>query len=376
MNVANILSTLAVMGLATLRQNIVLARLANRQYERALTGSMTKGATINIVVPAAIVAVDVTAAAVPPSTAAVTPTTVPITLDTWKEAPFTLADFDIARLSEGVAGIVPMQAAEAIKALVNAIEDYLWTKSNFYGFSGTPGVTPFAAGPDTYLDARKIANIQLMPMEPRFAVLDPAAEANALGLRAFQDAAYRGDPAGIIKGQIGEKLGALWLMTQRVPTQSAGTGTGYVINGANGLGLTTIAVKTGTGTIPNGAVITIAGDSQTYSVQSSVGGGTVTSLTILPGLQLAHVDNDAITIKPAFVKNLLVHRDALGFAMAPLEETVVAPNLVAIQTIIDPESGLSLRVELTREHKRWRWSYDAMWGGSLVRGDLGIIMAG
>lgn len=376
MNVANILSTLAVMGLATLRQNIVLARLANRQYERALTGSMTKGATINIIVPAAIVAVDVTAAAVPPATAAVTPTTVPITLDTWKEAPFTLADFDIARLSEGVAGVVPMQAAEAIKALVNSIEDYLWSKSNFYGFTGTPGVTPFAAGPDTYLDARKIANIQLMPMEPRFVALDPAAEANALGLRAFQDTAYRGDQMGIIKGQIGEKLGALWLMTQRVPTQSAGTGTGYLVNGTNALGATTLAVKTGTGTIPNGAILTIAGDSQTYAVQASVGGGTVTSLTILPALQLGHVDNDAITIKPAFVKNLLVHRDALGFAMAPLEETVVAPNLVAIQTIIDPESGLSLRVELTREHKRWRWSYDAMWGGSLVRGDLGIIMAG
>jgi hypothetical protein len=376
MNVSNILSTLAVMGLATLRQNIVLARLANRQYERALTGSMTKGATINIVVPAAITAVDVTAAAVPPTTTAVTPTVVPITLDTWKEAPFTLADFDIARLSEGVAGIVPMQASEAIKALVNSIEDYLWTKTNVYGFAGTPGVTPFASGPDTYLDARKIANIQLMPMEPRFAIIDPAAEANALGLRAFQDTAYRSDNLGIIKGQIGEKLGALWLMTQRVPTQSAGTGSGYLISGSNGLGLTTIAVKTGTGTIPNGAIITIAGDTQTYAVQSTVGGATVTSITILPGLQVAHVDNDAITIKPAFVKNVLLHRDALGFAMAPLEETIVAPNLVAIQTIIDPESGLSLRVELTREHKRWRWSYDAMWGGSLVRGDLGVIMAG
>lgn len=378
MNVANILSTLAIMGLATLRQNIVLAKIANKQYAQRVTGA-DRGATVNVVVPAAITAVDVTAAAVPPSTTAVTPTTVPITLTQWKEAPFTLSDFDLARLSDGATGIVPMQAAEAIKSLVNAIEAFLWTQANVYGFTGTPGSAPFAGGLDVYLDARRIANQQLMPFTDRYAILDPAAEANAMGLAAFQSAGYTGSQAdaAIIQGQIGAKIGALWLMSQGVPIQSPGAPSAYQINGAGATaGVKTIVVGTGSGIVNNGAIFTIAGDTQTYSVQSTVGGATVTSITFEPALQVTHSNADALTFKAAFTKNLLLHRDALGFAMAPLEETIVAPNLVAIQPIIDEVSGLSIRVELTREHKRWRWSYDAMYGGALVRPDLGVIMAG
>ena len=372
MNVANVLSTLALMGMSTLRKQVVLARLANRQYEQAITGT-SKGATINISVPSAVTAVDVTAAAVPPTTTSVTPTSVPITLTEWKEAPFFLTDFDLARVD---AGIIPMQAEEAVKALVDAIETFLWTKAKFYGFTGTPGTTPFSTDTSAYLDARRIANNQLMPMDPRFMIVDTNAEAQALGLRAFQDASFRGDTAGIINGQIGQKLGALWAMSQHVPTQAIGThNTAYVVNGVNALGSKSLVVQTGSGTIKAGEIFTIAGDSQTYAVQTDSAGGAVT-LTIEPGLQVATAGSEAITFKTAFVKNLLVHRDAIGFAMAPLLDTVVAPQLVAQQAIIDPVSGLSLRVELTREHKRWRWSYDAMYGAALVRPEMGVIVAG
>lgn len=372
MNVANILSTLAVMGLRTLREQIVLARLVNRNYEQAITGA-TKNSTINVVVPSAVTVVAVTAANVPPTTASVTPTVVPVTLTDWQEAPFFLTDFDLARVDQN---IIPMQAAEAIKALVNVIEAFIWTKANIYGFAGTPGTTPFATDLSVYLQARKIANQQLIPMDARFAVIDTDAEANALGLRAFQDASFRGDTAGITNGQIGEKLGAMWVMSQTVPLQSPGAPAAYQTNGAHSAGVKTIAVDTGTGAVNNGAIFTLAGDTQTYAVQATVGGATVTSITFEPALKTSPADNVVLTFKAAFRKNLLLHRDAIAFVMAPLVDTVVAPNLVAMQPIIDEVSGLSLRVELTREHKRWRWSYDAMYGGQLVRPDMGVIMAG
>lgn len=372
MDISLILQTLVAMGLSTLRQQLVLARLANRQYEQKISGA-TKGTTVNIVVPSAITAVNVTPAAVPPSTASTTPSVVPIQLSEWKEAPFYLTDYDLARIADG---IVPMQAAEAVKAIANAIETFLWTKANFFGYAGSAGTTPFATDLSAYLSARAIANRQLMPMDNRYVVIDPNAEANALGLRAFQDASFRGDTAGIVNGQIGQKLGALWAMSQLVPTQSPGAPSAYQTAGAHSAGVKTIAVDTGAGAINAGAVFTIAGDTQTYSVQSTVGGGVVTSITFEPALATSPADNTLLTFKSAFVKNLLFHRDALGFVMAPLMDTVVSDKLVEMATIIDEESGLSLRLEITREHKRWRWSFDAMYGGAMVRPEFGVIIAG
>jgi len=372
MTLTNVLSTLAAMGLATLRQQLALARIVNREYESALTGA-TKFSTVNVVVPAAVAAIDVTPANVPPSTTDQTPTNVPVTLSQWKEAPFTLSDKDLQQVD---AGIIPMQASEAVKGLANAIETYLWTLARFYSFAGTPGTTPFSLDAAEYLEARRLGNVELMPMDPRFVVLDPSAEANALNLRGFQDASFGGGDGVILRGQIGQKLGALWLMSQLVPTQTIGThNTAYVVNGVNALGSKSLVVATGTGTIKAGEIFTIAGDPQTYAVQADNAGGAGT-WTIEPGLRIATAGSEAITFKAAFVKNLLLHRDAIAFAMAPLVDSNVAPNLVAMQSIVDPVSGLALRVELTREHKRWRWSYDALYGGSLVRPELGVIIAG
>ena len=46
-----------------------------------------------------------------------------------------------------------------------------------------------------------------------------------MGLRQFTDASFRGDTAGILKGEIGEKLGAFWFMDQNLTRSVAGTWT-------------------------------------------------------------------------------------------------------------------------------------------------------
>jgi hypothetical protein len=42
----------------------------------------------------------------------------------------------------------------------------------------------------------------------------------------------------------------------------------------------------------------------------------------------------------------------------------------------DPVSGLSLRVEVTREFKQTRVSYDVLYGGALVRPELASLILG
>jgi hypothetical protein len=374
----NILGTVVAMGLATLREQLALVHIANRDYEQLITAAK-RFATVNVAVPAVVSTRTVAPDVVPPSVTAVTPTSIPVSLSQWKEAPFVMDDKGLSQVDRG---ILPMQAKEAVKSLANGIEDYLWTLTDglggFYGFAGTSGTTPFSTDLSAFLDGRKVANKQLMDMDPRFMVIDTDAEANALALRAFQDASFRGDTDGIINGQIGRKLGATWLMSQRVPTHVSGAGAGYLINNGPGyaIGIGTVTVNTGTGAINVGDIISFTGHKQTYQVQSTVGGATVTSITFLPGLVTAVVNTEAITVRGSFVKNVLIHRDAIAFAMAPLMDTIQVPGATLTATAVDEVSGLSLRLEVSRQHRQVQWSFDALYGGAIVRPNAGIWVAG
>lgn len=375
----NVLQTGVAMGMKALRERVVLPRIANREYEQEIVG-MKRNSTVNIAVPAAITARSVSPDVVPPAVTAVTPTSVALTLDQWYEAPFAIDDKGIAQM---LAGIIPMQMSEAIKAMANNIDDFLWglchDADGFYGYAGTAGTAPFANDLSTYLTARKLANQQLMDKEPRFMIINDDAEANALGLRAFQDASFRGDTEGIVNGQIGRKLGALWLSTQNVPDHTAGTASGATTDTAGyavGVKVVTLA-SAGTGTILVGDIITFAGDTQTYVVTTGdadvSGGGTV---NFEPGLKIALATSAiAITVKATHACNMLLHRDAIGFAMAPLaDQKLTGGELQAVA--IDEESGLSLRLKLTRQHKQYQWSFDALYGGKVIRREGGVRLAG
>ena len=294
------------------------------------------------------------------------PTSVAIPLDQWYEAPFYLTDKE--RL-EVMSGTIPMQASEAIKAVVNQIDGHIignYTK--VYGVAGVAGATPFATDVSEYTDARKVLAQQLAEMDPRSVVLDPDAEGNALGLRAFQDASFGGGDSVIMNGQIGRKMGAQWAMSQNIVTHTAGTASGTLVNNVAGYAIGTssgILTDTGTGTLVVGDIIAFAGHSQTYAVQVAVGDVSSGSLTIEPPLVAAIADNEAITLTASHVVNLAFHRDAFSLAMRPLQ--MDREGSIAMDQIVDPVSGLALRLEVTRQHKQTRWSFDALWGSQLTR---------
>lgn len=378
----NILSTVVAMGLNTLREQVALVHIANRDYENEITAAK-RFATVNVAVPAVVATRTVAPDVVPPAVTAVTPTSIAVSLSQWKEAPFAMDDKGLSQVDRG---ILPMQANEAVKALANGIEDYLWSLyPASYGFAGVAGTTPFGTDLQAYLDGRKVANNQLMDMDPRFMVIGTDEEANALGLRAFQDASFRGDTDGIVNGQIGRKLGALWLMSQRVPVHTTGAAGTYLVNNGAGyaIGIKTVTVDGGAlGAYVAGDIIQftglagITGHQQTYTVVSSVGGATVTSITFEPGLVVAIVDNELINKKGTHRLNSLIHRDAIAFAMAPLMDTVQVPGATLQAVAIDEVSGLSLRLEVSRQHRQVQWSFDALYGAAVVRPNAWVRVAG
>jgi coat protein Gp5 len=370
-----IIPLLLAQGLMALRQTAVMPRLVNRGYE-SLAGE--KGSTIQIPIPSAITTNDVVPAATPAATGDVAPTSVSVVLNRWKEAAFYLTDKDVL---EVMSGTIPMQASEAIKSIVNTVEaDIFALYKGIYGFAGTPATTPFATDLSAFTAARGVLNKQLAPKDPRFVVLDVDAEANAINLRAFQDASFRGDTAGIMEGQIGRKLGSFWTSDQNVVTHTSTplTAGAATANGVNAIGATTLSIAKATNASPlvAGDIVQVTGDAQTYVVGTAVSlivGNTAVAIT--PGLKKATAGGEVITLKATHVVNLAGHRDAIALVSRPFA-AADPMGLGTFLSAIDEVSGLALRLELTREYKRTRYAFDMLYGTLLVRPDLITRIAG
>ncbi len=82
----------------------------------------------------------------------------------------------------------------------------------------------------------------------------------------------------------------------RIPQQGFYEGSGYQCNTGQAIGITSLAVKTGTGKILAGDTLTIG--SYRYLVIADYAGGTGNVTLAAPGLRAAVLNNDAITVNP------------------------------------------------------------------------------
>lgn len=372
---ANTLSALAQKllagGLITLRQNAVTSRLINRSYD---VEAAKIGSTINIPISSAIAARDVAPSHTPPAPSDSAPSEAIITFDFWKEGVFFLTDKEKTEVLEN--GVIPMQSAEAIKGVINALDAYVLNKMRLASFNvaGTAGTTPFASNTAAYQDGRKLLNIELSPMTDRRVLLDPNAEANALGLSLFQDADKRGDQGGVIDGMIGRKLGADWHMNQNVPTHTAGVPGGTpLVNGALSIGATSVVLDAGgaSGTYKAGDIVSFAGHTQTYVVTADVtlSGAGAGTIVIYPPLRAAVADNAAITLRATHTANFIFHRDAVALATRVLPP---APRELGVisEVAVDPITGLALRLEITHQHRQTQYAFDILAGATCPRPQL------
>lgn len=363
--------------LPVLRENAQTARLVNTGYSLS---PQEKGSSVTIPKSVAITAGNATPSNTPPAVTDVTPTSVSITLDQWKDADFHLTDQEITRI-QADDDFIPMQLAECVKALVNTIDAaILGQYVDVYEYAGTAGTTPFASNVTAWTTgARARLNANLAPLSQRAVMLDVDAEANAIGLQAFQDQSWRGDGAGILEAQIGRKLGADWFMNQNIPTHTAGTLTGSpLINNASvSVGDTTVDMDAGslTGTIVAGDVFTVAGDTQHYVVTAgqTASGNALTAVAFSPAAKVAWADNAAVTFVADHVVNLAFNRDAFGLAFAPLPIEDGNPNMAYIS---DPVTGISLRLEKVREWKQTVFNLDVLYGVECIRPELACRIAG
>lgn len=373
-DLTNVIPQLLAQGMLALREQIRMSWLVNRSYE---TIAGQKGSTVEVPFPSRIAVNDVAPANVPPVTQDSNPDTISIPLDQWKEAPFYLTDKDEL---EAMTGTIPMQASEAVKALANTVDTYiLGLYKKFGGASGVAGDTPFSGsyGTSSATQTRKVLNKQLAPMDPRHVVMDPDTEAAALELRAFQDASWSGSTEALIQGELNRKLGFAWWMSQNVLSHTAGAPTGTLTLGAPAAKYAkTITIDGGTGDLFAGDILYVAGVADPIVVAADVTlvpGGT--AVTIAMALVTALLSGAVVTVAADHVANMAFHRDAIAFVTRPL--TGVDKGLGGlIESTVDPESGLTLRLEVTREHKRTRYSFDILYGAQVIRPEFGVRLVG
>lgn len=362
---------LLAQGLLALRERAITTRLINRDYD-ALAAQ--KGQTINVPIPSAITARDVTPGVTQASNVDSAPTSVPVSLNFWKEGPFQMSDKDI---QESMSGVMPMQASEAIKSVINAVDKFvLGYYTGFWNHIGTAGTTPFNTSLTVAAQAGTILDRELADSEDRRMLVSPDARQNFLLNTNILQAEQRGDAGGILRGEIGFKLGMEWYMNQNVDSivHTPGTAwiTGWTFDGSNAVGTTTAAVVfTNSGSVKIGDIFYLTNGGLGYVVTATATAVTSTTMNISfkPGLRYAVATAASLFIGAAgtaYTVNVAFHRSALAWASRPFADVQGLGNI--IQSITDPVAGVALRLEISRQYKQTTFAYDILGGAGPVRG--------
>ena len=125
-------------------------------------------------------------------------------------------------------------------------------------------------------------------------------------------------------------------------------------------------------------MLSLAGHTQTYVVTVGVSlDATGVAVSVSPSLQAGVADAAAVDVRASHIVNLAFHRDAFALAMRPLTAGTADLSLGnQILSMTDAQTGLSLRLEVSRQYKQTVWEFDVLWGVKLVRPELAVRIAG
>jgi hypothetical protein len=167
----------------------------------------------------------------------------------------------------------------------------------------------------------------------------------------------------------------------QVVAHTKGAGTGYDINNGAGeaIGQTTLTLDGGTVNttgIKAGDVVTFAGDTNKYVVNT---GSTATAGDIVigsPGLRIAAADATEMTIGDSFTANVLLHQSAMELAMRPPAVPTGGDAASDVMIVQDPFSGLAFEIAFYRGFKKAMVSVGAVWGYKAWKPDAIAIVMG
>lgn len=356
-------------ALEVLRQEAAMATVVNHNFDDA-EGSV--GQVVNIAKAAPLSATDVTPAAVPPNLTDITFGYTQITINKWKKAIFYLNAQDATFFQTGV--LIPLQVREAVRSLAYQLNADIFASANanVYGFAGTAGTNPFNTNVNPAADVKKVLDDQLCPPGNRYLVLGHQEVQKALQLQELKYMLNAGDNGALRRGAVGNLFGMQTMGDIQLPTFTAGTDNGsYVIDGTGNtaVGSTIIKLKTGSGTILAGDLVTITSGSVGYQYTVTVA-LSANLMTISPGLQVAATDGDTVVTAghgTTYRRNLAFDPSAFGLVMrVPPSSIEGAPLYGVHMSMTDPKTGMSLKLAYLPGYHAAQWELSIMYGVNCV----------
>jgi len=283
-----------------------------------------------------------------------TPTAVDVTLDFSRQNAFVLSGEEQAALDAGgdiSKDFLRQKTEAAIGAAVDETEAYLFTQA-IAGASratGTAGTTPFATTITELADVRKIL-IDNGMFEDVSVVLTSAAATNLRKLVTINNQPAGSPAEEILRGGTLVRLHSMNVKESAGPaSHTAGAASGRLV-GPSGVatGAVSINFDGGSGGFTAGDVLAFGsgGGSGTADANRYVVPAIASATPVLlnkPGLILAHVDNDTITVAAAYTPSIALDRRAMKLVIRP--PFTNANPLIESVFIGDPITGLTFRFD-------------------------------
>lgn len=278
------------------------------------------------------------------------------------------------------------QFAQSFRVLTNAIEADLATEykkmSRAYGTAGT---TPFGTAADLSDIAQlaKLLDDNGAPATGRQLVLGTTAIANLRGKHSeLFKVNESGDGGALLRrGVLGQLMSFDLHTSAAVTSHTKGTASGATTNAAGyAIGATTITLAVaGTGTILAGDVITFAGDTNKYVVDTGdsdvSNGGTI--VLAAPGLRQAiPASTTAITVGNNYAANMAFTKNALHLVARHPAMPKGGDAATDVVELTDPHSGLSFQLAVYRQYRQVKMELGIAWGWKTVKTAHGHILLG
>lgn len=266
--------------------------------------------------------------------------------------------------------------AQAMRTLVNEVETDCWLEAykNASIAHGSAGVTPFGTAADMTDFAGTLGILERngAPRNDLQMVLGHAAIGN---LRGKQSGLFKVNEAGredMLRNGMTDRIMSFAIRhSHAVGVHIKGNGAGYLVNGTPSIGDKSIIVDGGTGSILNGDVITVAGDTTKY-----VSGGLVGSnLSLNGGLLLPSADNAAITLGGTYVPNVVFSRSAIALATRAPALPDGGDSADDRTQVVDPITGLAFEIAVYRQYKQVVYEVSLAWGVKAVASrHIGLLL--
>ena len=261
-------------------------------------------------------------------------------------------------------------AAAALAQKINS--DGLTLYRDIPYISGTAGTTPDSL--DDLAALREKLNENKVPVSPRYALWDTAADGKLVTVPAIVNAEKSGSTTALREGSLGRVMGLDNYMSQAVKRHTKGTLSAAVkpkaavSAGAAALTLSAAAV---TGTLVKGDILAILNDTYVVTETATAASNEIT-VNIYPALKKNVTTATVVEAAGDHTANLGFHPSAFAFVTRPL----VSP--AGVESYVTAYNGVSLRVVkgYDMKYKKEMLSMDVLYGYKTMYPELAVRYLG